>query len=646
MTAVLLALLLFLPSFGHALKEPSKAESDGIQAAIKNARFENESDHDKEYQRLNDEKIAFEQALGLRGKDRNLLPEVNPEDIEWKKALAVLAGSAYDPEQVAKKYNGLGREEKARYAAILKEFKPFQEESNRLHQKAIELARLAYGIDPPTTSGPILSGAPCHKLPDNTPDPDYVECHIGKQATWRPAFSENLGSAAGKTYGDGHVSIGPNAFSNPGYLAYALYHEGRHFQDYQTTAVDLPAGVDFRNEPAVEVDRREKDKPLLTSAFHFEKEDLDKFDDKLEKERDRARQWDQKLSAGLDPYKKKDRDQFPQDADLMFMKDGKPQSIKEMVRKIQEKADKLKADIERREADMSRIRWTVGMLAVSACNSPGSATQDTLDSLSSYPPELAIAVGYAVAASLPEEELRKCANRLQVEICVKLGKGEKLDATWVNSSQERYGESERQRQRRELASRIEFEAGRCGFNALNNENGYEYGFQYVWPADKHSRDSYYFKNSVDLDVAKVGLFLTRACKDARWINYEEKPPCNDGLDIINRRWSDKSFREMLEFEVIGSAWDKECLRSLAGNLRTPLDINSLARGVRQRWNDWHESPPSSGGDGLKPGNGPQPVPESGRDPSGNGRRGNGVGDGDGPTKKKAEGINGSGQWPQ
>ncbi|MBI5881898.1 MAG: hypothetical protein HZB91_02190 [Elusimicrobia bacterium] len=439
-------IVIFLfPSTSHALKKPPQTKIDEINAAIKKAQFQTDSDHDKKYWALKDEKKAIEHAIGLTDEKGNLLRRVEPDSKEWRDILDSTAGLAYNPKNVAERYRNLKPKVKTRYSSILKEFKPYQEESTRLRKKAIELTRKAYGIDPPETSGPIRSGAPCHRLPDGTPDPDYVECHIDKQASWNPVFSENLGSPEGVTYPDGHVSIGPNAFAHPGTLAYAIYHEGEHFQNL------LAEGADLRNEPGEEVMRRETDRAMLESEFDFTPGDLERFDEKLKKERERARQWDEKLNAGLDPYKKRERDAFPKDIDLTERAGESPkisEALKEIWRKARELDERQKA-----EAKIREQLQEYGDIAMEVCLSRRAVTQERLNALPRLDPQ-------AYRDAIPKDKYPHCQHELYEAMLLKLANGERLDAAWVNSGRER--SSEETGKRRHLEEFLDLATAMCG----------------------------------------------------------------------------------------------------------------------------------------------------------------------------------------
>lgn len=152
-----------------------------------------------------------------------------------------------------------------------------------------------------------------------------------------------------------------------------------------------------------------------------------------------------------------------------------------------------------------------------------------------------------------------------------------------------------------LVARIEIEAERCGFDALNKGNRHKGGFhQKDNDCPKCSGTDYYYKNPVDMDAAKVGFLLARACYDSWFMrDYKMGQPCNDGLDTINRRWNDAAFRNMLAIEAGGLGGQEDCLRFLVGTLQAPVELKSLEKAAKRAWKEGPlgGSPPSSGNNG-------------------------------------------------
>lgn len=486
------------------------------------------------------EKEAYRQALvdkrnieidlGLRTKDDKWLGLRPPEDIEdwpeWKQLLYKVAGGPVY--ECARNLINSGKYEE--YLRVMEKHEEYEAERVRLAKDAIKETRRVYKMDPPKMSGPILSGAPCHELPDGAPDPAYVECHIGKKAVWAPAYSEGL-NVLGQTEADGKVLIGPDAFGSPGLLAYTLYHEGKHFHDF------LRPGVDLKNEFADEVRRREKDKPFLESVFDFTPEDMRKFESGLERKRALAARWEKDIARGLDPYKVEDRGALPKDEEYVFIKDGERRTLKEIFAKGRELKDSAERDAARKKA-ISDFHSESGLVAVAAC-APGlygrdPITEERLVGLRGRGPDF---YREALNAVPPRQSWHGCDYELWIEMLQRLANGGDITAAWVNQGRQRYDDRKREEADREALAGLEKLAATYGFKL----EGVDYYRRFVL---KNVNNRY---GSVDyrfpfqrLDEAQAALFLARTCLEGRMAE-----PSGEALDVLRRRIADPAFRKAI-----------------------------------------------------------------------------------------------------
>lgn len=123
-------------------------------------------------------------------------------------------------------------------------------------------------------------------------------------------------------------------------------------------------------------------------------------------------------------------------------------------------------------------------------------------------------------------------------------------------------------------ARVKIEAERCGFDHVA-ENG-TYGFKWG-PCPGCHGDQYDYEGGPDLEGVKADLLLAQACRYSQVPQYRT-PPCNDGLDIINRRWSEPGFRRQLDIQFV-SGEDKMnfCQSYLRRYLQVPVDLAGLNR---------------------------------------------------------------------
>jgi hypothetical protein len=516
----------------------------------------------EDYQAKMDRRNNIEKELGLRAKDGTWLGPRPPADIEtwseWKKALYWAAGGpAYE---IATNLINSGKYEE--YLLVMKDWSAYQEKKTQLAKKAIEETLKVYGIDPPLVSGPILSGAPCHKLADGTPDPAYFECYIGKEATWNPVFSENIPKGRwGETLPDGHVVIGADAFDYPGRLAYTLYHEGVHFQDSLTPDKDL------RNDPAIELDHRREHQGRLKETFGLRDKDVEAFDLKMEGLQRNAKLWDTAIKMGHDPYKRETRD-------TVFHDDYKPRWLEQgeldEVRTVLNKAGELQTGIER-SAAKERVFDETGFMANEVC-SPSAYGRDLITEERLAPLRGRGADFYReiLAGIRPRVSTDGCSFDLWVETLQRLANRGEVTAEWMNLGLQRYDDWKREQAEREADAATDKLAATYGFVWDGVDRGGWHAFR---KADAKPPEVQIHFRLKRLDQAHAALFLVRTCLDRKIAE-----PSAEALDILNRRIGDPDFRGALAMRYpsgdVGWCYVYYMLENY-GHLRDARGINDL-----------------------------------------------------------------------
>ncbi|MBI5596140.1 MAG: hypothetical protein HY928_08640 [Elusimicrobia bacterium] len=158
------------------------------------------------------------------------------------------------------------------------------------------LAQTSYGISNPSKplSGTILSGPP-----SRPGIPEAMESFIGNTGTFGPIFDPSLPSGTvAHTDNAGLVRIGWAAFSYPGKLGHAIFHEQQHFKDLLTPNRDL------RNDAAIELRIRSAQRVAAANVFQLTAEDMTRYDSAIAGLPAAAREWDNRIAEGFDPYRK------------------------------------------------------------------------------------------------------------------------------------------------------------------------------------------------------------------------------------------------------------------------------------------------------------------------------------------------------
>ncbi len=172
-------------------------------------------------------------------------------------------------------------------------------------------------------------------------------------------------------------------------------------------------------------------------------------------------------------------------------------------------------------------------------------------------------------------------ERTQIDSHIAAMERKALDARLESMRAEAAGKSEEAKKAGMLA-RLEEEAARCGFKFLHPGNWNRYGFyEEEVPGNKHLGAHYYFARGLTWDEFRTVLFLARACLD-EGLNE----PCNDGLDIINRRWGKDGFGEGWELAVEGGqGGQKACLEYLQGRIKPPMNVRGIDKAASRAWKD-------------------------------------------------------------
>lgn len=252
----------------------------------------------------------------------------------------------------------------AEYLKAVKDGEDRRKELNTLAASAIEMTRQAYQVDPSMVSGIIVSGPPLARTEDDVPG------YIGRQTTFAPIFDPSVPETqSGASLDDGTELLGFLAFDYPGKLAFVLFHEGQHFERILTPDLDL------RNVPDWEVREREAQRPLLVDTFGLKADDLNRFEDGLKRDDERAVKWHDIMNAGLDPYKKSQQALFPGNNKFGWLNDEEGDALGAI-----HAGTRQQRELANREHDQ-RLKITIGELVRRSCDAPGSVSQGELDAL-------------------------------------------------------------------------------------------------------------------------------------------------------------------------------------------------------------------------------------------------------------------------
>ncbi len=127
------------------------------------------------------------------------------------------------------------------------------------------------------------------------------------------------------------------------------------------------------------------------------------------------------------------------------------------------------------------------------------------------------------------------------------------------------------------------EGDRCGFGE-SMINGVFAG--YIAPANFDDRRIYGFPTANSLDSFKVSLMFSKVCNDFTY-NHAERitPPCNDGLDIINRDSNDPNFIDTIGATLNGKT--SACVEFLKTHLTAPATLDKFTNLLKPTA-DWNK----------------------------------------------------------
>lgn len=217
-----------------------------------------------------------------------------------------------------------------------------QEEAGKLYAEAIKKTIELYDLPSLGTSGAIKNGPPKKKTPLHVPS------HEEETAVWEPKVNPEMSQGTnGQTFSDGRVELGPGALEYVGKLAYTLWHENQHVQDYLTPRSKL----DLVNEPANEVRIRKEGLKYREPIFDLDQRDLDDDDKYIASEQRRAQTWKTELLwiriRGGDPYSAKSRADLP--GAMTYGVLGDPEVTRRLA-EIQNGEEDLKARLDQEAA--------------------------------------------------------------------------------------------------------------------------------------------------------------------------------------------------------------------------------------------------------------------------------------------------------
>ncbi|MFA6317509.1 MAG: hypothetical protein WC943_08830 [Elusimicrobiota bacterium] len=177
--------------------------------------------------------------------------------------------------------------------------------------------------------------------------------------------------------------------------------------------------------------------------------------------------------------------------------------------------------------------------------------------------------------------------------------------------------------------RLDLEARRCGFRALDERNWNPSfpGFYELRPgmsadcAEKPTcggNEHYFYKHPRDLEQTKTILLFARVCSDRGAYggqHSEITEVCNDGLEIIRRKWSAPGFREAIELQAGGAVG--YCVSYFRDHMTAQPDISVVNEMAKQAMASYRETQRRGSTRPQGPSRG-NPGDGSGRDGAGGG----------------------------
>ncbi|MFA6318433.1 MAG: hypothetical protein WC943_13575, partial [Elusimicrobiota bacterium] len=510
-------------------------------------------------------KIKREKAMGLRNDKGELVDPNRTEPTE---------------EQLDKISRGLRFWEPDRrkeYQDAVWKIEAAKKKSRDRYQEALELTRKYARIGPKGEDGFPVNGPPWDRKKwlawsptvSTVPEP-WAE---GSEQDVRNNFDRQPSFLRGS---DAAVIFRPSAFfdnltgrPHPGKVARLLRHEAMHVVDFRTPEDQR----DLRNMPAREVTFRLAELYFGVESYSISPEGWKGLLMDAMGYSEMARQWEAYIAAGYSPYNKSQNKE-------KFAKLGISSERKKQIEADVEHDVKLFSDAGRELGGEGRI-----------------------------------------------ESLEHLREQAQSSFLKGLGAPELMT---LIKSWNKARELEAGKQQKEVDivfARAEIEAERCGFRHLRKDDGLpgsRNGFHLEdpsYPGKTYAGVRYYYRYDTGLDRIKMAVLLARACYDGQYgEQYEPKEPCNDSLDIINRRWGDPEFQKHLELDVEGGAGmgQRECLLYMRDHLQVPADWKGLTAHVRQAWKSYREGRRGGSTRPQEPSRGNPGGGGSGRDGNGGG----------------------------
>ncbi|MBI4679227.1 MAG: hypothetical protein HY748_16755 [Elusimicrobia bacterium] len=310
--------------------------------------------------------------------------------------------------------------------------------------RALELTAEAYHFKPEgevyVNTGPLAGKKVAWRakyVDDNAHIREIEKPGGGYHYSQRPPQNINPDfTSLGYTDDYGEIAIRLEAFKlaakNPAILGSILYHEGVHFE--KMTSKEPPTEAEKARPWPRKVD-------MELAAYEAERKQAKVFNlpkaqaTKLERnyqfvvgEAAKAKPIDALAGSPFSPVDKDTQGRYKEWYEII------ERGREEIKQEKQKLAESVKED------DISRIRWEVLSIALDACDNPGSMTEERLAVLRDFPPQMFGEAGGSLAENTPEKDRHTCAFKTQLEMYLKLGQGQRLDAGWIKSIRQRYEE--------------------------------------------------------------------------------------------------------------------------------------------------------------------------------------------------------------
>lgn len=380
------------------------------------------------------------------------------------------------------------------------------------------------------------------------------------------------GNPNGATTPDGVSRLFPQAFQSPDWLAGVLVHEETHFQQYTT-----PQLGDIKTPAELEVDAYNADL-VFAEQLGFSEKELRRYkasvDENIIVQAKKAAIQRAEFEAA------KKAGEPPPD---VFATPHTTGELKEIMKRT--------AVLAENAAKESFLRHLEALKAMArnACVDPHFVTQGQLDELRFMPPE---AYSDELSAGIPRSPCSARLYGLFIDQIYESGEHELTPERVAYLAEQVRRELRRAPSvepplgepapapgpspREKLLKDYQREIRHCGLEPMMASDGsFTYGFKVEGECE------YYFTSQINIDEAKMAVFLARACFQGK----SDEEPCNEAPAIIDQRWADPGFRAKLELETT-SGPHEDCLRAVRDGLTVPFETKKLNKIAGKFWKDY------------------------------------------------------------